>query len=67
LGRLYYISSGLKIATIHGGLFDLKLENIKIGQSIEEINKGANPFIDLMKTSFRYVLKNGNKFQFKNY
>jgi hypothetical protein len=24
--------SGLKIATIHGGLFDLKLENIKIGQ-----------------------------------
>lgn len=41
--------SGLKIATIHGGLFDLKLENIKIGQSIEEINKGANPFIDLMK------------------
>jgi hypothetical protein len=22
-------------------LFDLKLENIKIGQSIEEINKGA--------------------------
>jgi hypothetical protein len=23
--------SGLKIATIHGGLFDLKLENIKIG------------------------------------
>jgi hypothetical protein len=33
--------SGLKIATIHGGLFDLKLENIKIGQSIEEINKGA--------------------------
>jgi hypothetical protein len=43
-----------QIATIHG-LFDLKLENIKIGQSIEEINKGANPFIDLMKTSFRYV------------
>jgi hypothetical protein len=35
-------------STIHGILFDLKLENIKI-QSIEEINKGANPFIDLMK------------------
>jgi hypothetical protein len=54
LGRLYYISSGLKIATIHGGLFDLKLENIKRDNLLKKLIR-ANPFIDLMKTSFRYV------------
>ncbi|MDG2431426.1 hypothetical protein [Flavobacterium sp.] len=41
-------SNGVKIATNHKGLFDLKLENVKIGQSIEEINKGVNPFIDVI-------------------
>lgn len=39
--------NGVKIATKHNALVDLKLENVKIGQSIEEINKGVNPFIDI--------------------
>lgn len=37
----------IKIATTHKGLIDLKLENIKIGQSIEEINNGVDPFVGL--------------------
>ncbi|MEZ7499040.1 hypothetical protein QO200_09825 [Flavobacterium sp. Arc3] len=37
----------LKIATNHKGLLDLKLENVKIAQSIEEINNGVDPFTDL--------------------
>jgi uncharacterized protein YpmB len=41
--------NGVKIATKHNILFDVKLENVKIGRSIEEINNGANPFTDLMK------------------
>jgi hypothetical protein len=36
--------NGLKIATDHKGLFDLKLENLKVGESIEQINDGKNPF-----------------------
>lgn len=46
-----YVSfpSGLKIATVRNGLVSLKLENLKTGQSIEEINNGVNPFIDLIK------------------
>jgi hypothetical protein len=40
--------NGVKIATRHKALFDLKLENSKIGQSIEEINNGVNPFSDLI-------------------
>lgn len=34
----------LKIAQNHKGLFDLKLEDVKIGKSIEEVNNGVNPF-----------------------
>ena len=37
-------ANGLKIATNHKGLFDLKLENVKTGQTIEEVNEGVNPF-----------------------
>ncbi|MFT7165022.1 MAG: hypothetical protein ACI9CZ_001607, partial [Flavobacterium sp.] len=37
----------LKIATNHKGLFDLKLENVQTGQSIEEINNGIDPFANL--------------------
>jgi hypothetical protein len=33
------ISKQSKIATSHKGLIDLKLEDVKTGQSIEEINK----------------------------
>jgi hypothetical protein len=40
-------SNNLKIATTHKGLLDLKLENVQIGQSIEEINNGVDPFADL--------------------
>lgn len=40
-------SNGLKVATKHKGLIDLELKNIKTGQSIEEINKGINPFSEL--------------------
>lgn len=39
--------NNLKIATSHKGLIDLKLENVKAGQSIEEINDGINPFTEL--------------------
>lgn len=39
--------SGLRIATMHRGLFDLKLENVKVGQSVEQINDGENPFVAL--------------------
>ncbi|MEZ7507107.1 hypothetical protein [Flavobacterium sp. Arc2] len=39
--------NNLKIATSHKGLIDLKLENVKTGQSIEEINNGVDPFTDL--------------------
>jgi hypothetical protein len=39
--------NNLKIATSHKGLIDLKLENVKTGQSIEEINDGINPFTEL--------------------
>jgi uncharacterized protein YpmB len=39
--------NNLKIATSHKGLIDLKLENIKTGQSIEEINNGIDPFTEL--------------------
>ncbi|SDZ85406.1 hypothetical protein SAMN05443667_10125 [Flavobacterium gillisiae] len=39
--------NNLKIATNHKGLIDLKLENVKAGQSIEEINDGINPFTEL--------------------
>lgn len=40
-------ANGLKIATIHKGLLDLKLENVQIGQSIQEINNGVDPFTEL--------------------
>jgi hypothetical protein len=40
LGRLENISKQSKIATSHKGLIDLKLEDVKTGQSIEEINNG---------------------------
>jgi uncharacterized protein YpmB len=36
--------NNLKIATSHKGLIDLKLENVQIGKSIEEINNGTDPF-----------------------
>jgi hypothetical protein len=36
--------NNLKIATSHKGLLDLKLENVKTGQSIQEINNGVDPF-----------------------
>lgn len=39
--------NNLKIATSHKGLIDLKLENVRVGQSIEAINKGINPFTKL--------------------
>jgi hypothetical protein len=39
--------NNLKIATSHKGIIDLKLENIKTGQSVEEINNGVNPFVEL--------------------
>lgn len=39
--------NNLKIATSHKGLLDLKLENVKTAQSIEEINNGQDPFTDL--------------------
>ncbi len=39
--------NNLKIATSHKGLFDLKLENVQTGQSIQEINNGVDPFADL--------------------
>ncbi|SDX94975.1 hypothetical protein [Flavobacterium degerlachei] len=39
--------NNLKIATSHKGLLDLKLENVQIGQSIEEINNGVDPFTEL--------------------
>jgi uncharacterized protein YpmB len=39
--------NNLKIATSHKGLIDLKLEDVKTGQSIEEINNGIDPFTDL--------------------
>lgn len=39
--------NNIKIATTHKGIFDLKLENVKTGQSIEEINNGVNPFTAL--------------------
>jgi hypothetical protein len=47
LGRLENISKQSKIATSHKGLIDLKLEDVKTGQSIEEINNGIDPFTDL--------------------
>ena len=40
-------SNKVKIATRHKGLIDLKLENIKTGQSIEEINNGVDPFVGM--------------------
>ncbi|WP_016989038.1 hypothetical protein [Flavobacterium sp. ACAM 123] len=39
--------NNLKIATSHKGLIDLNLENVKTGQSIEEINNGKDPFTEL--------------------
>lgn len=39
--------NNVKIATSHKGLINLKLENLKIGQSIEAINNGLNPFTEL--------------------
>ncbi|NGY36358.1 hypothetical protein FQU23_002410 [Flavobacterium sp. XN-5] len=39
--------NNLKIATSHKGLLDLKLTNVKTGQSIEAINNGVNPFTTL--------------------
>lgn len=39
--------NNLKIATSHKGLLDLKLTNVKTGQSIEAINNGVNPFNEL--------------------
>lgn len=39
--------NNLKIATSHKGLIDLKLENVQTGQSIQEINKGVDPFTEL--------------------
>jgi hypothetical protein len=39
--------NNVKIATSHKGLINLKLENLKIGQSIETINNGVNPFTEL--------------------
>lgn len=39
--------NNLKIATTHKGLLDLKLEDVQIGQSIEEINNGVDPFANL--------------------
>lgn len=39
--------SGLRIATMHRGLFDLKLDNVKVGQSVQQINDGNNPFTAL--------------------
>jgi hypothetical protein len=47
LGRLENISKQSKIATNHKGLIDLKLEDVKTGQSIEEINNGIDPFTEL--------------------
>jgi hypothetical protein len=47
LGRLENISKQSKIATSHKGLIDLKLEDVKTGQSIEEINNGIDPFTEL--------------------
>ena len=41
--------NGVKIATTHKALLDLKIENVNIGQSIEEINNGVNPFSGLME------------------
>lgn len=43
--------NGVKIAKKHKTLFDVKLENVKIGKSIEEINNGVNPFTDLIKNN----------------
>ncbi|MCG9794083.1 hypothetical protein [Flavobacterium algicola] len=40
-------SNQVKIATSHKGLIDLKIEGIKIGQSIEEINNGVDPFMGM--------------------
>ncbi|MGA9636864.1 hypothetical protein [Flavobacterium sp.] len=37
----------VKIATSHKGLIDLNIENITIGQSIEEINNGVDPFVGM--------------------
>lgn len=39
--------NNVKIATSHKGLINLKLQNIKIGKSIEAINNGVNPFTEL--------------------
>jgi hypothetical protein len=39
--------NNLKIATSHKGLLDLKLENVQVAQSIEEINNGIDPFARL--------------------
>jgi hypothetical protein len=39
--------NNLKIATNHKGIFDLKLENVQTGQSIEEVNNGTDPFANL--------------------
>jgi hypothetical protein len=43
LGTLENISKQSKIATSHKGLIDLKLEDVKTGQSIK-INNGIDPF-----------------------
>jgi hypothetical protein len=40
-------ANGLKIATNHKGLLDLKLENVKTAQSIQEINNEVDPFTEL--------------------
>jgi hypothetical protein len=41
LGRLENISKQSKIATSHKGLIDLKLEDVKTGQSIEEMDRSV--------------------------
>ncbi len=38
--------TGLRLATSHKGLFDLKLENVAVSQSIKELNNGVDPFLD---------------------
>ncbi|UQD55289.1 hypothetical protein [Flavobacterium sp. K5-23] len=39
--------NNLKIATSHKGLINLKLENVKTGMSVQEINNGVDPFTEL--------------------
>lgn len=36
--------TGVRIANLHEGLFDIKIENIHTGMSVKEINDGIDPF-----------------------